>query len=230
MNASIEWLESAETEEVLRHFAGRRVAVSTAFGPGGVVLIDLVQRMGLDFRVYFIDTLQHFPETLGVLEQWRDRGVDIEVYRPGLHLELARGDGRLWRHDPDRCCHLRKVLPNGRALAQADVWMTALRRDQPGRSGTPVHRQVVLPDGHAIEKVAPLARWSGQAVWDVIEANALPYNPLHDRGFPSVGCTPCTTRVAAGGAERDGRWAGREKTECGLHLEEVGPEPRETAW
>ncbi|MEO0600785.1 MAG: phosphoadenylyl-sulfate reductase [Myxococcota bacterium] len=216
----------AETEAILRQAAHvGRAALSTAFGPGGIVLLDLVQRLELDVDIHFLDTGFHFPETLELVRTWQDRGLDIQIVSPELSPLTRVATSRLYATDPDRCCHLRKVEPNLRALEGADVWITSLRRDQGGRRATvPVEEEVTLPDGHRIRKVAPLAAWTRDQVWAHIEAHELPTNPLHAHGYPSVGCAPCTAAVGPGGAERDGRWAGRAKTECGLHLH---PNPSE---
>ncbi len=211
-----------ETEEILvRAAAMGRAALSTAFGPGGIVLLDIVHRRQLDVRVHFLDTGFHFPETLELVQTWQERGLAIAVVRPELSPIQKVATSRLYAVDPDRCCHLRKVEPNTRALRDADVWITSLRRDQHvGRASVPVEQGVTLPDGHRITKVAPLAAWTRDQVWNYIRARDLPTNPLHDRGYPSIGCAPCTVAVGPGAAERDGRWAGRAKTECGLHLHE----------
>ena len=222
-----------ETTEALlaRAASSGRAALSTAFGPGGIVLLDMIQRRALDVRVHFLDTGFHFPETLDLVRRWQERGVDIEIVKPELSPLKALATSRLYASDPDRCCHLRKVVPNARALKDADIWITSLRRDQhASREQTPIEQVVTLPDGHELTKVSPLAAWTREQVWERIREANLPYNPLHDRGFPSVGCAPCTAAVGHGAAERDGRWVGLAKTECGLHLhDESEPTPSRRA-
>jgi phosphoadenylyl-sulfate reductase (thioredoxin) len=122
----------------------------------------------------------------------------------------------LWGRDPDRCCDLRKVQPLRATLTAFDAWISAVRRDQtPDRADTPV----VAWDGKfGLVKVNPLVRWTFDDVREYASTNDVPYNPLHDRGYPSIGCMPCTTPVAPGEDPRAGRWRGREKTECGLHI------------
>ena len=137
--------------------------------------------------------------------------------RPALSVGAqAREYGdALWEHDPDRCCGLRKVAPLQGELAGIDAWITAIRRDQTPRRA---HAAIVEPDQSSDRvKVNPLAAWTRDDVWAFIRANDVPYNPLHDCGYPSIGCAPCTTAVAPGEDLRAGRWRGHGKTECGLH-------------
>jgi phosphoadenosine phosphosulfate reductase len=121
----------------------------------------------------------------------------------------------LWERDPDRCCELRKVIPQRELLKGFDAWITGLRRDQAStRKTTPV---VARDNKFGIAKIAPLARWDERDVWRYIYEHDVPYNQLHDRGYPSIGCTNCTRTVAPGEDPRAGRWSGFAKTECGLH-------------
>lgn len=215
--------ESAAPSDILRWtFAtfGDRVALSTAFGPSGITLMHLASRIRPGVRVFFVDTGFHFDETLELAERVRARlPVDLEIVQPELTVaEQARiyGD-RLHVVDPDRCCGMRKVAPTRRVLAGLDAWVTGLRRDQgPTRASTPVldAREI---DGRTVYKLNPLAKWSRKDVWRHIFAHDLPYNPLHDQGYPSIGCAPCTAPIADQADERGGRWAGQSKTECGMH-------------
>ncbi len=142
--------------------------------------------------------------------------MHLEVVDPTPRA-LVEGD-RLHVFDPDRCCALRKVEPTQRVLAGLDAWLTALRRDQgPTRARTPVVEIKERPGGTPLAKVAPLARWTRKDVWRHIFTHELPYNALHDRGFDSVGCAPCTRPSTDPADERSGRWVGHAKTECGLH-------------
>lgn len=198
---------------------GDRIALSTAFGPSGVALMHLSSRIRPGVKVFFVDTGFHFDETLQMLDRVRARmPVDIEVLEPELTVEQqTRRHGELYVINPDRCCAMRKVEPTRRMLAGLDAWVTGLRRDQgPSRADTPVV-DIRDVDGRDVVKINPLARWTRKDVWRHIFAHELPYNPLHDQGYPSVGCAPCTVAVGAGADERAGRWAGRAKTECGLH-------------
>jgi phosphoadenosine phosphosulfate reductase len=171
------------------------------------VILDLLLSVEPAARVFTLDTGVLFPETYETWRRIEQRyGIEIDVYR-GEWI-----DG-LWQRDPDACCGMRKVEPLERALGDVDAWITGLRRDQsPNRADTPK----LAPDpGHPGKvKCAPLADWSEKDVWRHIVENDVPYHPLHDRGYASIGCTHCT----APGGGRDGRWAGTDKIECGLHL------------
>ena len=203
-------LESLSAQEVLAHVVDEfhpRLYVSSTLQKEASVNLDILLAIEPAARVFTLDTGVLFPETY---ETWRA----IEA-RYGIEIDVYRGewiDG-LWQRDPDACCGMRKVEPLERALSEVDAWITGLRRDQsPTRAGTP---KLGPDDGHpGTLKCAPLADWSEKDVWSYINEHEVPYNPLHDRGYDSIGCTHCT--VAAGG--RAGRWAGTDKIECGLHL------------
>jgi phosphoadenosine phosphosulfate reductase len=203
-------LESLSAQEVLAHVVGEfhpRLYVACSFQKEASVILDMLLAIEPEARVFTLDTGVLFPETY---ETWRR----IEQ-RYGLEIDVYRGewiDG-MWQRDPDGCCGLRKVEPLERALSDVDAWITGLRRDQsPSRAQTP---KLGPDDGHPGKlKCAPLADWTEKAVWRYIAEHDVPYHPLHDRGYESIGCTHCT--VAGGG--RDGRWAGTDKIECGLHL------------
>lgn len=218
-------LEGKDARDILA-FAldrfGSRTAISTAFGPSGVVVMHLASTLDPGIRAFFLDTGFHFPETLEMVDRVRARlGITVEVVRPDAAavavLDPEGAPSRLHARDTDACCGLRKVEPTRRVLADLDAWITGLRRDQgPSRAATPV-LEVKESEGRALVKVNPLVAWDRKAVWAYLFAHDLPYNPLHDRGYPSVGCWPCTRPAAADGDERAGRWAGEAKTECGLH-------------
>jgi phosphoadenosine phosphosulfate reductase len=203
-------LESLSAQEVLAHVVGEfhpRLYVACSFQKEASVILDMLLAIEPEARVFTLDTGVLFPETY---ETWRR----IE-HRYGVEIDVYRGewiDG-MWQRDPDGCCGLRKVEPLERALSEVDAWITGLRRDQsPTRAQTP---KLGPDDGHPGKlKCAPLADWTEKDVWRYIAENDVPYHPLHDRGYESIGCTHCT--VAGGG--RDGRWAGTDKIECGLHL------------
>ena len=129
--------------------------------------------------------------------------------------QAAEHGPQLWLQSPDRCCQMRKVEPLRRKLATLDAWIAAIRRDQtPDRAHA---RKIEWDSKFGLVKVNPICDWSSDMVWDYVRANDVPYNPLHDRGYPSIGCQPCTTPVAHGDDPRSGRWTGLAKTECGLH-------------
>ena len=187
------------------------VAIASSFGAEDVVLIDLAARAGAPVRIFTLDTRVLFPETYALIEQIEERyAVTVErtVPSPGAP------DG-LWATDPDRCCYLRKVEPLQQKLATLSAWITGVRRDQaPTRANT---RKLEWDAKFGLVKVNPLADWTWAKVWGYIHDHDVPYNPLHDRNYPSIGCTHCTRAVQPGEDPRAGRWSGIAKTECGLH-------------
>jgi phosphoadenosine phosphosulfate reductase len=196
---------------------GQRLAVMTGLGYSGVVMLHVMLRSIPRLPVYFIDTRQHFPETLALIDRLEaEWGLRLRVLETAVtEADIASRIGpEAWNTYPDLCCHVRKVEPLAEVLPTADAWLSALRRDQaPTRSGI----EPVEIDGRGDVKLYPLAGWTRADCWDYIKRNDLPYNPLHNEGYPSVGCRHCTRRVKPGEHERAGRWSGRGKTECGLH-------------
>ena len=204
-------LESATPEEIVRWAAdtfGDRLVLTTSLTDA--VLVDLVARVASGTEVVFLDTQYHFPETLATLDVVRERyPVRVQVRRPDVPM-----DDR-WRTDTDACCAVRKVAQLDAALAGKEAWLSGLRRDDsPDRADTPI----VERDRRGLVKVNPIATWTDDDVALYIELHDVPVNPLVARGYPSVGCWPCTQAVADGADKRSGRWAGSTKTECGLHL------------
>jgi phosphoadenosine phosphosulfate reductase len=197
---------------------GDRVTIATGFGAEGISLIDIAVAINPRADVFFLDTGFLFPETYDLKRRLQDRyGIQIRSVSTSLSPEKQQElyGPRLWESDPDLCCRLRKLEPLRIALDGYDAWVAAIRRDQsPARASA----QVVEWDAKwNLVKVNPLVLWSRADVWRYIVRNDLPYNPLHDRGYPSIGCTHCTQPVAQGEHERAGRWRGANKTECGLH-------------
>jgi phosphoadenosine phosphosulfate reductase len=213
--------ESWNAEEIIRWGLSQfqpSVAIASSFGAEDVVLIDLAARIQPKFRVFTLDTDFLFPETYALIDQIeRQYGVQIERarsrYTPGEQA-AAFGDA-LWSREPDKCCNLRKVEPLTQKLAGLSAWITGIRRDQaPARANA---RKLEDDKKFGLVKLNPLADWTWDQVWDYIRAHNVPYNPLHDRNYPSIGCTYCTRQVQAGEDMRAGRWSGFQKTECGLH-------------
>lgn len=208
----------AEEAEALLRFIVRaypgRVALSASFGGGGVVLAHMLSRIDARVPVLFLDTGLHFPETIAFKNAFAQRyGLRV--------IDLAATPGSappaLYRSDPDRCCRIRKVEPMRRALADYDVWIAALRRDQAELRRSVEELEQHEIDGRLILKVMPLAHWSRADVAAYLRANDVPSHPLLEQGYTSIGCWPCTRPTVAGEAERAGRWSGTAKTECGLH-------------
>lgn len=196
------------------------IAMATGFGPSGIVLMHLVSQLRPETTVFYLDTGLLFPETEALRATLAERlGLVFTQVEPELSVgeqEAVYGPA-LWRRDPDRCCSLRKVAPLRRFLATQRAWITGLRRDQsPARAHI---RPVAWDAGNGLVKFCPLASWTAEDIWGYIHAHELPYNELHDAGYPSIGCIPCTRPVAPGEDERAGRWAGQAKTECGIHLQ-----------
>jgi len=217
---------SLSTSEVLgwawQQF-GSRAAVGTSFQGAGLVMIHLARQHGFNFPVFTLDTGLLFPETIALKQSLEDFfGLKIEALVPDLTVEeQADINGpELWKRDPDLCCTMRKVLPLKDKLANLDCWITGLRRQQSEtRIGIGVVELYTFDAdlGQDIVKLNPMANWSRQAVWDYIKEHQIPYNPLHDQGYRSIGCHPCTHLVPDGSDERAGRWTGFNKLECGIH-------------
>lgn len=197
---------------------GDKVALATGMGVEGMALLDMARRINLGVKIFTGDTEFLFPETYDLIERVEARyGLKIER----LYSELTpRGQASeygeaLWANDPDQCCNLRKVEPLRRKLATLDAWVTAIRRDQ--TSARAAIRKVDWDAKFDLVKISPLADWTREKVWSYVLENDVPYNPLHDRNYPSIGCTHCTRAVLPGEDQRAGRWAGSGKVECGLH-------------
>jgi phosphoadenosine phosphosulfate reductase len=195
-----------------------RLTMATAFGAEGCVLLHLLAEIEPKVRVFNLDTGYQFAETLELRDRITERyGIEVELV--GSETSVAEYEGRhhgpLYVSNSDQCCYDRKIVPLRRALVGYDAWITAIRADQSPHRAT---AQVVGCDPKfGLVKVNPLLTWSRRDVWAFVVTHRVPYNPLHDRGYASIGCWPCTRPVGADEDERAGRWAGQAKTECGLH-------------
>jgi len=198
---------------------GSTVAISSAFGAEGMVLIDMASRVRKDFRLFTIDTEFLFPETYNLMDRIEEKyGVAIEkVYSVLSPEEQERTQGSaLWTRDPDLCCNLRKVEPLRRKLGELGAWITSIRRDQTSvRSSA---RRVEWDAKFSLVKNNPIVDWTSKQVWRYIHDHDVPYNELHNQDYPSIGCTHCTRAIRPGEDSRAGRWPGFAKTECGLHI------------
>lgn len=216
-----EEFEDSSPEDVLRWACeefGSDVALATGFGAEGCVLVSMLARINRQARIFYLDTDLLFPETYALRDQLQARyGVTFERRASQLSLDAqaAQYGDRLWERQPDVCCYLRKVEPLREALAELRAWVTAIRREQsPARA----HAGIIERDAKfGLIKINPLAAWSSRDVWNYIIKHDVPYNPLHDLSYSSIGCMPCTTPVRIGEDPRAGRWRGMSKTECGLH-------------
>lgn len=200
---------------------GQEVAMASGFGAEGVALIHMASEVRKDFRVFTLDTDFLFPQTHALMEQIERRyGITVERTRPGLTPpEQAERHGEaLWSRDPNLCCQLRKVEPLKGKLAGLSAWITAIRREQTAARANA--RKIEWDAQWGLTKLNPIADWNSEQVWDFIRRHQVPYNPLHDFNYPSIGCTHCTRPVLPGEPARAGRWAGFTKTECGLHARE----------
>jgi len=211
------WSAAELVKYALEQFSPK-VAIASSFGAEDVVLIHLAAQARPDFRVFTLDTDFLFPETYALIDAIEQHyRIKVERTRPRLKPdEQAREFGEaLWSREPDRCCNIRKVEPLTNKLAELDAWVTGIRRDQaPTRANA---RKLEWDSKFGLIKINPLADWKWEQVWDYIRSHSIPYNPLHDQGYPSIGCTYCTRPVRAGEDLRAGRWSGFQKTECGLH-------------
>ncbi len=214
-------------EWAYRQFPKERIKLSTSFGAEGMVLIHLLAELVGDPRVFTIDTGRNFQETYDVWQEAiKKYGIQIETHYPdpreiaklcneqGPNLFYASVENR------KRCCHVRKVLPLDDALADTDIWISGLRRQQgQTRSEIPI---ITWNEKYSLYKICPLANWLETNVWEFIRNNGVPYNALHDRGFPTIGCAPCTRPVRPAEDIRSGRWwwEQEEKKECGIHIQD----------
>lgn len=221
-------MSAAPPAEVLRWAVRRfpgRLLMATAFGAEGCCLIHMLAEVGRETALINLDTGYQFPETLALRDRLRERyGLTVELIQPELTVTQyeAEHGGPLHVHRPDQCCHDRKVLPLRRALEHYKplAWISAVRRDQTDTRATTA-RTVQWDAKFQLVKVNPLLGWTKKDVWKFVTSHDIPYNPLHDQGYPSIGCWPCTRAVQPGEDDRAGRWAGKVKKECGLHVIEV---------
>ncbi len=220
-----EHLEPATPQEIVRwavetYFPS--LTMATAFGPEGCAIIQMLSEIEPRTPVFNLDTGYQFKETLELRDEIARRyGIEVELKRADTTVEQyeAAHGGPVYKHNPDQCCADRKLSVLRKAAVGFQAWMSGIRRDQsPDRAKAAI---VGWDKKFGLVKVSPLANWTKKDVWKLIFDKNIPYNPLHDQGYPSIGCWPCTRAVMFGEDERAGRWSGSAKTECGLHsLEE----------
>lgn len=195
------------------------IVVASSFGLEDVAILDMLYSNGLKIPVVFLDTLYHFDETLELVDRFKkEYGLDLEVYKPpeaSTRSEFEEKHGELWKDDVERFHELTKLRQIEEALEGRDAWITGIRREQ---AKTREDSDFVeWDDKHGLVKINPIVDWGREEVWSYVRENNVPYNPLHDEGYPSIGDEPLTEPVEEGEKERAGRWKGSEKTECGLH-------------
>ncbi len=214
-------LETADPAAILRWAVeglDETLAVVTSFQPTGIVTLHMLYEMGLRVPVLTLDTGLLFPETYALMAEVEQRfNLNLTRIKPAQTVEAqAETYGpALWERNPDLCCNLRKVVPLEAALQGYTAWISGLRRDQSGRANI----QIVSQKADRL-KLVPFANWTGPMIWTYIRVHELPYNKLHDQGYPSIGCATnvCTQPVKPGETnERSGRWVNSAKTECGIH-------------
>jgi phosphoadenosine phosphosulfate reductase len=214
-------LESATPQEIIQYATNRfapRLTMATAFGPEGCAILHILAEVAPATYVFNLDTGYQFEETLELRDRIAKRyGIEVDLVRPELSVDEyeEQHGGPVYRKNPDRCCFDRKISVLRKSIVGWDAWITAIRRDQSAdRAQAPI---VGWDKKFGLVKINPLANWTKSDVWNLITDHDVPYNPLHDQGYPSVGCRPCTRAVMFGEDERAGRWSGTAKTECGLH-------------
>lgn len=213
--------ESAGPDEIIQWAVerfGDRLTMGTAFGPEGMTILARLGQIAPETHVFNLDTGYQFQETLDLRDEVARRyRIEVEMMRPELSVEEyeAQHGGPVYKTNPDLCCKNRKLDVLQRSIIGKHAWISAIRRDQsPDRARSPI---VGWDRKFGLVKVNPLANQTKADIWKYITDHGVPYNPLHDKGYPSIGCWPCTRAVLFGGDEREGRWTGTEKTECGLH-------------
>jgi phosphoadenosine phosphosulfate reductase len=211
--------EEAHPRDVLRWahsaFPEGKLAISSTFGPGGMVLIHMLAEEGIKLPILFVDTLYHFPETLEHAARVRDHyGMELRTYRAEETREAfeAKHGTRLWERDEELFHKLTKVEPMREALRGIEGWISGRRRDQ-----SPTRAGIRVVEANERVKVNPLAYWTLDQVWEFVMVNGVLYHPLHDKGYSSIGDEPLTTPILPGEHERAGRWRGGARLECGLH-------------
>lgn len=198
---------------------GNDIVYACSFGIEGIVLIDLIAKVRPDAKIVFLDTDVHFKETYETIDRVKAKypQLQIELKKPAITLEEQAkqyGD-KLWEREPNKCCGIRKMTPLNETLSGAKAWISGLRREQ---SETRANVEFINKDDKFKSiKICPLIHWTWKDVWRYVTKHDLPYNPLHDQGFPSIGCETCTKPAFTAEDLRSGRWQGSGKTECGLH-------------
>jgi len=213
-------LEHATPEEIIKYAIATfpNITFACSFGAEDVVLVDMIQKISPKTDIFYLDTDFHFKETYETRDRLEQHyGMKFVQVKPAITPEeqAEKHGAELWKSDPNGCCNIRKVEPLTRILGQYEAWITGIRRDQaPTRANA---KKIEYDTKFGLVKFNPIASWTSEDVWAYIRANNVIYNPLHDNNYPSIGCEYCTRQVMPGEDPRAGRWAGNDKTECGLH-------------
>jgi len=213
----LERRSAREAPEWLFETFGESHYIACSFQKTSSVTVHLATEINPAARFFYLDTDVLFPETYETRDRFAERfGVEFDRFHNlTLEEQAALHGDELWKRNPDACCGIRKVEPMKRALSGVDSWVSGIRRgDSATRASAP---KFAWDKRFELWKLNPLADWSERDVWNHIREHQLPYNPLHDRGYPSIGCTHCTQPVGAGGDPRAGRWVGTAKSECGIN-------------
>ncbi|HEX6229137.1 MAG TPA: phosphoadenylyl-sulfate reductase [Solirubrobacterales bacterium] len=213
----LEGRSAPEAIEWMFETFGERHYIACSFQKTSSVTAHMARQVNPEARFFYLDTEVLFEESYETRDRLAEHlGVEFDRFHNlSLGEQAARYGDELWKHDADTCCELRKVEPMRRALSSVDCWLAGVRReDSASRAKTP---KFAWDKRFGLWKLSPLADWSERDVWNYIREHHLPYNPLHDHGYPSIGCTHCTRPVEPGGSPRDGRWAGLAKSECGIN-------------
>lgn len=210
-----------ETPEAILKYAVEtfpNITFACSFGAEDVVLVDMLQKVSPKTDIFYLDTDFHFKETYETRDRLEQHyGMKFVQVKPLITPEeqAEKHGEELWKSDPNGCCNIRKVEPLTRILGKYEAWITGIRRDQaPTRANA---KKIEYDTKFGLVKFNPIANWTSEDVWAYIKNNNVIYNPLHDNHFPSIGCEYCTRQVMPGEDPRAGRWAGSDKTECGLH-------------
>jgi phosphoadenosine phosphosulfate reductase len=199
---------------------GNDLAVVTSFQPTGIVTLHMLQNIAPEVDILTVDTDLLFPETYELIEKLTQRfHLNLKILKSPLTVEAQAEQygAELWKRNPDQCCLMRKKQVIDDGLKNYSGWITGLRRDQSsGRSNVPI---IQWDETHLMLKISPFATWTESMMWTYIHAYELPYNTLHDKSYPSIGCYPCTSAVKDGEDARSGRWRNQGKSECGIHGE-----------
>ena len=218
--------ENSKPEELINwafsHFADRKIVLTTSFGMEGCALIDMCSKVADSVKVAYIDTGFFFPETLKLRDQIAEKydNVELERWASPVTVEKQKESygPNLWQNNPTLCCHIRKVVPMIQHIGQFDLWITGIRKSQTAhRAQTPT---LQWDWRYKILKFSPLANWTRKDTWKYVNRHDVPFNQLHLQGFPSISCFYCTKAVPNSSPDsdnREGRWEGTDKTECGLH-------------